>query len=116
MTINKKSNQTGSKISTSFLASHEYCQYITTVTNPAQTESQKLDESKKNILKNLAVKTTKQDLLYQKKKIAKDTNRILENQNNPNSHDLERVEFLDSLNFESVDIDEEYINYLDQSI
>ena len=57
----------GSKISTSFLASHEYCQYIATVTNLAQTESQKLDESKKTILKKLEVKTTKQDLLYQKK-------------------------------------------------
>ena len=51
VTINKKSNQTGSKISTSFLASHEYCKYITTVANLTQTESQKLDESKKNYSK-----------------------------------------------------------------
>ena len=48
--------------------------------------------------------------------ISKDTNRILEDQNNSNSHDLECVVFLDLLKFESVDIDEEYINYLDQSI
>ena len=47
VTNNKKSNQTGSKTSTSILESLEYCQYITTVTNLAQTESQKLDESKK---------------------------------------------------------------------
>ena len=63
MFLNK---QTGSKISTSFLASHEYCQYITTVTNLAQTESQKLDESNKKHTEKFAVKTTKQDLLYQK--------------------------------------------------
>ena len=48
--------------------------------------------------------------------LSKDTNRILEDQNNSNPRDLECVKFLDSLNFESVDIDEEYINYLDQSI
>ena len=47
VTINKKLNQTGSKNSASFLTSHEYFQYITTVTNLAQAESQKLDESKK---------------------------------------------------------------------
>ena len=69
---------------------------------------------KKNILRKLAVKTTKQNLLLQKK--LKGTKRILEDQNNSNSHDLECVEFLDSLNFESIDIDEEYVNYLDQSI
>ena len=43
--------------------------------------------------------------------ISKDTKRILEDQNNSNSNDLECVEFLNSLNFESVDKDEEYINY-----
>ena len=59
VTINKKSNQTGSKISTSFLASHEYCQYITTVTNLAQTESQKLDESKKNHTEKIGGKNNK---------------------------------------------------------
>ena len=47
VTNNKKSNQTDSETSTSFLASLEYCQYIITITNQAQTESQKLDESKK---------------------------------------------------------------------
>ena len=67
VTINKKSNQTGSKISTSFLATHEYCQYITTVTNLAQTESQKIDKSKKNILGKLGAKTIKPNLLLQNK-------------------------------------------------
>ena len=50
------------------------------------------------------------------KKNLDDTKRILEDQNNSNSHDLECVAFLDSLNFESVDNDEEYINYIDRSI
>ena len=36
VTNNKKSNQTGSKTSTTFLASLEYYQYITTVVNLAQ--------------------------------------------------------------------------------
>ena len=113
MFLNK---QTGSKISTSFLASHEYCQYITTVTNLAQTESQKLDESKKKHTEKFGGKNNKTRFTVPKINISKDTNRILEDQNNSNSHDLECVVFLDSLNFESVDIDEEYINYLDQSI
>ena len=116
VTINKKSNQTGSKISTSFLASHEYCQYITTVTNLAQTESQKLDESKKNHTEKIGGKNNKTRFTISKKNILDDTKQILENENNSNSHDLECVEFLDSLNFESVDIDEEYINYIDKSI
>ena len=88
VTINKKSNQTGSKISTSFLASHEYCQYITTVTNLAQTESQKLDESKKKTEK-FGGKNNKTRFTIPKINISKDTNRILEDQNNSNSHDLE---------------------------
>ena len=100
VTNNKKSNQTGSKTSTSILASLEYCQYITTVANPAQIESQKLDINNEKIT-------------VPKINILKDTNRILDDQNNSNSHDLECVEFVDSLNFESVDIDEEYINYLE---
>ena len=43
VTKSKKSNETGSKTITSFLASLEYCQYITRVTNLAQKENQKLD-------------------------------------------------------------------------
>ena len=92
----------------------EYLKYVTTVTNLALTESQKLDESKKNILRKLVTRIRKKNLLFQFF-FLKHTNRILEDQNNSNSHDLECVELLDSLNFESVDIDEEYINYLDQS-
>ena len=43
VTKNKKSNQAVSKTGTSFLVSLKYCQYITRVTNLAQTENQKLD-------------------------------------------------------------------------
>ena len=67
MAKNKKSNQTGSETSTSFLRSLEDCQYITTVTNLAQTESQKIDKSKKNILGKLGAKTIKPNLLLPKK-------------------------------------------------
>ena len=67
VTINKKSNQTGSKISTSFLASLEHWQYITTITNLAQIESQKLDESQKKHTEKIGGKTTKQNLLFPKK-------------------------------------------------
>ena len=69
-----------------------------------------------SILRKLATRTRNQNLLFKNKNILNDTKRILEDQNNSNSHDLECVEFLDSLNFESIDIDEEYVNYLDQSI
>ena len=116
VTINKKSNQTGSKISTSFLATHEYCQYITTVSNLAQTENQKLDELKKKHTETFGGKNNKTRFNVPTKNILDDTKRILEDENNSNSHDFECVEFLDLLNFESVDIDEEYINYIDQSI
>ena len=75
VTNNKKSNQTGSKISTSFLASLEHCQYITTITNLAQIESQKLDESQKNILRKLAAK--QQNKIYcSQKKIKKNKEHI----------------------------------------
>ena len=67
VTNNKKSNQTGSKISTNFLASLEHCQYITTITNLAQIESQKLDESQKKHTEKIGGKTTKQNLLLPKK-------------------------------------------------
>ena len=114
VTNNKKSNQTGSKISTSFLASLEHCQYITTITNLDQTENQNLDEPKKINWENWR-QNNKTKFTVPKKKLKK-TKSLLEDQNNSNSHDLECVEFLDSLNYESVDINEEYINYLDQSI
>ena len=73
--------------------------------------NRKKKQSEKNGGKNNKAKFT-----VPKINILKDTNRILEDQNNSNFHDLECVEFLDSLDFESVDIDEEYINYSDQSI
>ena len=92
VTINKKLNQTGSKISTSFLATHEYCQYITTVSNLAQTENQKLDELKKKHIETFGGKNNKTRFNVPTKNILDDTKRILENQNNSNSHYLEYVE------------------------
>ena len=111
VTNNKKSKKTSSKTSTSFLASLEYCECVPTVGNLGQTESQKLDESKKKHTEKSYGKNNKTKFTVPRINISKDTKRILEDQNNSNSNDLECVEFLNSLNFESVDKDEEYINY-----
>ena len=44
------------------------------------------------------------------------TERILEDQECSKSIDMECVEYLDSLNFESGDFDEKIINYIDEYI
>ena len=67
--------------------------------------------NRKKHTEKIGGKNNKTRFTISKKNILDDTKQILENENNSNSHDLECVEFLDSLNFESVDIDEEYINY-----
>ena len=71
---------------------------------------------KKKHIEKIGDKNNRTKFTVPKINILKDTKRILEDQNNSNPHDSECVELLDSLNFESVDIDEEYINYLDRSI
>ena len=67
MAKNKKSNQTGSETSTSFLRSLEDCQYITTVTNLAQIESQKIDKSKKKHTRKIGGKNNKTKFTVTKK-------------------------------------------------
>ena len=71
VTNNKKSKKTSSKTSASFLASLEYCECVPTVGNLGQTESQKLDESKKKHTETIGGKNNKRRFTVQKKRFRK---------------------------------------------